>query len=50
MIDAPKSISACAEYYADEYYSVRKYQMDCEKISNGMKTSVKTLKIIILMI
>ena len=32
MIDAPKSIAACAEYYGDEYHSVRKYQMDCEKI------------------
>ena len=31
MIDASKSIAACAEYYGDESHSVRKYLIEGEK-------------------
>ena len=44
MIDAPKSIAACAEYYRDETHLVRNYQMDCEKIFQWNKNFRKDLK------
>mgnify|MGYP003303920493 CR=1 FL=1 len=44
MIDAPKSIAACAEYYGDETHLVRNYQMDCEKIFQWNKNFCKDLK------
>jgi hypothetical protein len=31
MIDASKSIAACAEYYGDESNSVKKYLIESEK-------------------
>ena len=44
MIDASKSIAACAEYYGDGSHSVRKYQIDSEKIFQWNENSRKDLK------
>ena len=44
MIDAPKSIEACAEYYGDETHLVRNYQIDCEKIFQWNENFRKDLK------
>ena len=44
MIDAPKSIAACAEYYVDEYHSVRECQMDCKKIFQSNENLLKDFK------